>query len=204
MSERVPEAMRIGIGQPSIGESFFENLPDRGGVAPMLSRQSNDLELPIGGVADLRRRKQRIVISPKFFLSQKIHLTDNDVANVIGDRKKASCESFAALRLNLARVLLDFFSRNVDMLQFERSRRAIARARKYHERDRSPNALFDVRLRRHRIENPPYLFACRHLRLTMSRRHAGLLFRKIEILRVGVRDARFIAGLIGEPFEKGL
>jgi hypothetical protein len=53
-------------------------------------------------------------------------------------------------------------------------------------------------------ENPPYLFACWRLRLTMSRRHAGLLFRKIEILRVGVRDARFIAGLIGEPFEKGL
>jgi hypothetical protein len=48
LRERVPEAMRIGIGQPSIGESFFENLPDRGGVAPMLSRQSNDLELPIG------------------------------------------------------------------------------------------------------------------------------------------------------------
>jgi hypothetical protein len=37
-----------GLAQSSIGESVFENRPDRRRIAPMFARQPNDLELPIG------------------------------------------------------------------------------------------------------------------------------------------------------------
>jgi hypothetical protein len=143
LRKRIPEAVRIGVWQTSICECVFEDLSDRRGVAPMLARQPNDLELSIGAVAHPRRRKQRIVIAPKFFLSQKIHPIDNDTTNVVADGKKAGCESFAALRFYLSCVLLDFFGPQIDMFQFERSRRAIARAGEQNEGNQGAVARLD-------------------------------------------------------------
>lgn len=38
LCERVPEAVRIGIGQTRTGEGVFENLLNLSGAAPMLAR----------------------------------------------------------------------------------------------------------------------------------------------------------------------
>ena len=130
LRECVPKAMRIEVGQSRSGESLFENVPDRRGVAPMLTRQSYDFEPPIRTVTRLRRWKQRVVIAPQLLISEEVNPIDYDFPDDIANRKEARRECLAALGIHFPRVLLDFACDQVDVFQFERRRRAITRPRK--------------------------------------------------------------------------
>lgn len=112
LSERVLEAVRISVRQPRIYESLVENLQGRRGIAPKLARQPNDLE-PLIRAVDLRCRKQRIVQKP--ILSKEVQPIEHDSSDIVADKEKAGCESFAALRIHLPH-LGRFYRQPNDML----------------------------------------------------------------------------------------
>ena len=86
--EGLTEGMGIEIRQPRSLESRSENRPNRRGVRPTFPIKPRDFEMTAHTKRHARRRKERIVETPKPLLLQKRHPFGENNENVFADRKK--------------------------------------------------------------------------------------------------------------------
>ena len=88
LDQRVPQTVRIEVGQAGGFEAGAKDFPNRCGAGPVLRLDPGDLK-SVGRTDDhLRGRKQRVIVAPEFFLSQVIHPIDDDLADLIADREE--------------------------------------------------------------------------------------------------------------------
>src|SRR5262245_36501313 len=86
--QRLPEAMRVEVGQACRLERLLEDGPDRTSAAPVLTIQSCRLEPEIGADRDLSRREQWIVQPPELGCPQVGDPLDHHRSDVVAHWEK--------------------------------------------------------------------------------------------------------------------
>jgi hypothetical protein len=119
--KRLPEAMRVKIGQARPHEGVPDNGADRRGVAAAVSVKSGRFKMTTGPPSNSRPWEKRIVQAPKFFYPQIMDPIRHDLPDIVPYREKVSGEGLAEFRLHLAGVLFHFPFDQVDMFSLHRS-----------------------------------------------------------------------------------
>jgi hypothetical protein len=88
------------------------------------------------------------------------------------------------------------------MLQFHRGYGAVSCASQDGEGDEGMVASLDLGPRRHCLEDVLDLFHGRRSLLSLGRRNPRVLVGQVEILSVGILNARLVAGLPRKPLEE--
>jgi hypothetical protein len=94
LNKRVPKQMRIEIRQTRPRTGFAENIADRVGIRPGRTIQRHRTECEVVAEFDLGFREQRVVGSEALLLAKECDPVDNDLPDVVADRKEPSRESF--------------------------------------------------------------------------------------------------------------
>src|SRR5262252_2620547 len=105
--QSLAKAVWVEVGQTSRGKGVLENRSDRAGAAPVLTVEPRCLEMPSDSDHDFGRREWRIVEPPKLLLPQIPDPVDDDLADVVSDRKEPGRERLGELRIHLPRILVD-------------------------------------------------------------------------------------------------
>ena len=166
--------------------------------------KSGHREAKVGAGLDPRLRKDRVFRSEALLGPQIRHPFDDDLSDGVADRKEPSGEGLGALRAHLPCILFEQFAFEVDMLQFEGDDGAIARAGQNRKGDERAVAPLDFRRRPHCVQNELDLRERRAWTVSMRRRDARQIFRRVEIFRVGLFDAGAVVRFFGEPENEGL
>src|SRR5580700_235186 len=82
LGKRLPEAMRVKIGQTRRREGVLENGADRRGVAPAVSVKSDRLKIMTGPHGNSRPWEKRITEAPKFFDPQIMDPIRHDLPDI--------------------------------------------------------------------------------------------------------------------------
>jgi hypothetical protein len=125
----VTEAMRVEIGQAGAAERLAKYLSDRLGRAPALTLQTGRLEGPTGANSDFGLREERVGLSPKQRASKIFDPLGYYPQRFVADGEEPGREALAAFGSHLPRILKDLRLCKVDMLELERSHRAVPRTR---------------------------------------------------------------------------
>ena len=145
----VAEAMRVEIGQAGAAERLAKYLSDRLGRAPALTLQTGRLEGPTGANSDFGLREERVGLSPKQRASKIFDPLGYYPQRFVADGEEPGREALAAFGSHLPRILKDLRLCKVDMLELERSHRAVPRTRQDGKGDQRAIAFFGIRCRRH-------------------------------------------------------
>src|SRR5262249_7526655 len=143
--------------------------------------------MPSAADHDFRCRKQRIVETPKLLLPQVIDPVNDDLADVVADRKEPGRERLGELRLYLPRILIDPALVDVDVLDLKGCDSPVAGAGQGGEGYEGTVAALDLGAGRHRLDDMPDLLQGRHPRVSVGLGDPRLLGRQVEIFGIRVR-----------------
>ena len=111
--------MRVKIGRARKRAGFAEYRPNLVRVRPMRPIEADSAKLEIVIRRDLGFRKERVLRTEAFLLAQEGDPIDENLADVLADRKEPGRKRLRPLRPDLTRVLFNQFAFDVDMLQLE-------------------------------------------------------------------------------------
>src|SRR5262249_16995017 len=165
--QRLPEAVRVEVRQPGRREGAFEDRPDRTGTPPVLAVEPRRLEMPGVPDHDPGRGEQRVVVPPELLPPQVIGPFDDDVTDVVADRKEPGGERLRELRVHLPGVLVEPALIDVEVLELEGRNGPVAGAGQDREGDERAVAALDLVAARHRPDDVLDLLQRRHPRLAV-------------------------------------
>lgn len=203
LHERVPEAMRIEIGQTSRFEGLLVDRADRPGAAPMLPRQPGCHEAAVLAQPDLRLREQRVIITPEQVDAQVLAPVFRNLERVAAHRAKPCRESLAALRLHVPRILMHAALHQIDVLELQAGKRRAACACHQGKGDQRPVAFFNVRHGWDRCENVMHLIERRHRLFPAGLGNPHVLFGQVKIVGIAIGNPALVTGLPCQPDEEG-
>src|SRR3546814_14147564 len=110
--------MRVEIGQASSCERLTEYIADWPGTLPAFATaKANRRKAAIFAKADLRGRKQRVIIAPKQGVAQVVTPVPHNRQGFTANREKPSRKGLAGLCLHVAGVLIDAALQQTAVLQ---------------------------------------------------------------------------------------
>src|SRR5271163_4601109 len=196
LNQRVPERVRIVIGQSGPSAGFPKNIAYGVGVRP---RRPIKPYGPKSEVLDLRDPglwEQGIVRSEFLLLAQEQDPIDDDAKEVVADREEPRGERLRLFDVDLARIVVDELPSDIDVLQTKRDDRLVARARQNGKGDDSAVALGDLALVGNAREHGANIVERRARFEPVRGRYSRHAARRAEIFRARILDSRRIPRLI--------
>ena len=123
LNERIPQQVRIEIGQSRSRTGFAKDRANRVGVRPRRAIERHRTECEVVAGRDLGFREEWVVGSETLLLTKESYPVDDHLPDVVTDGKEPRREGLRPLGADLARVLLNDATFDVDVLQAKRDDR---------------------------------------------------------------------------------